>query len=512
MELLKTGIAGLDEILCGGIVPHNSYLIKGIPGSGKTTLGVEVIIQGIKTDQFGLIVTFEERPEKLYRDFANLGWDLRSYEQENRLKVISSSPMAAKEMLANPDSILSRYIADYKVERLLVDSISSFARLEENPVKLREIVHQFINSLITKEITPFFIMEAQQFRERKVSFEEYLTDAVIFLSYEQRGDRRRERFIEILKTRGHRHIEGRHALKIGNKGLEIYPSCQPSPGGFSVSPLRHERINSGVSGLDVLVSGGFPKGSNMLIAGSSGTGKTSIGIQFLAAGAQRGERGILVLLQENPANLILEAKSIGIDFQRLESENCVQIIYLSPIHICPDELMFRLKSVVKKHLTARLVIDSISDLLHSIADEDYRKDFIFSLTEFLRNQGVTSLMTYDAEQMFGSFTLAHNKVPGLIDNLIFLRYVEMEGEITRALSVLKMRGCQHDKGIHEIVTTARGLAIKKRFEGREGLMTGTAKKSIIEMDEIIDHVSRLDDAKKRFKSKKNKGFDPNFSS
>jgi len=509
MELLKTGIAGLDEILCGGLVPFNSYLVKGIPGSGKTTLGVEIILHGINHGELGLIVTFEERPEKLFRDFANFGWDLQQLEREKRLKVISTSPSAAKEMLSNPDSLLSRFIAESNVKRLLVDSISSFARLEENLVRLREIVHQFISSLITKEITPLFIMEKTQFNPSMVSFEEYLTDAVIELSHEQKGQRRRERSIEVIKTRGHRHLEGRHSLKIGSRGLEIYPSCQPSPGGYTVSSasLQKDKLGSGVTGLDPLLGGGFPNGSATLIAGSSGTGKTSICIQFLAAGARIGQRGLLVLLQENPTDLFTDARSIGIDLPRLERDKLITIMFLSPINICVDEVLYSIRQLVINHGISRVVLDSLSDLINSISDDNYMKDFVFTLTDLFGCNGITSLMTYDTGNIFGSFDLAHNKIAGFMHNLIFLRYVEMEGDISRALSVLKMRSSQHDKGIHEIVTTAQGLSIQRRFEGREGLMTGTAKKSVIEMDEIINHVSRLDDAKKKFRTMKQKGYE-----
>jgi circadian clock protein KaiC len=509
-ELLPTGIAGLDEILNGGLVAGNSYVLKGFPGSGKTTLGIQYVHAGaVEHGEPGLILTFEERPERLFRDALSLGYDLQRLQREGLVQVVSSSPSAVRSMLLDSNSPLSTALEQRGVRRVMVDSLTAFRKVYRDEWELRDAVMQLISSLMARSVTPLLIREVHGAAASAVdlSFEDYLSDAVISLAYSTARERHRSRTIEVVKTRSHPHIGGRHSMRIGPRGVEVFPSCQARTSAPAAAPERPRKVPTGVAGLDAMLEGGLLAGSSTMLAGSSGTGKTTLGLQFLARGLSRGERGLFITLQEPPAMLLHEAQSVGLRLQPLQEQGLLGILHASPVGLDVDELLFRLREECRRQPPARIVLDSLSDVISVVQDEGYLRDVIDSATGLFFEIGATTLMSYEVPELFGNFSLSHQRLSGLIDNVIFLRYVEMESELKRAISVLKVRGSNHDKRIHELVVTAEGVQVATVFEGREGLMSGAPKRvasagADLGMDEILDQMTSYQEARARFQSMK----------
>lgn len=487
----------------------NSYLIKGYPGSGKTTLGLQFIHAGVvEHREPGLVLTFEERPERLFRDALAFGLDLARLQAEGQLQVVSSSPAAVRQMLLDSTSPLSVSLDRRGVRRIMVDSLTAFRKVYRDEWELRDAVLQLIGALQSREVTPLLIREIHSTAEpagSELSFEDYLVDAVLQLGYAPSGQRRRARFIEVIKTRSHPHLGGKHSVRIGPMGLEVFPSCQPRAEESEAPPERGSKTATGVDGLDAMLDGGLGTGSSTMLAGSSGTGKTTLALQFLAKGLGRGERVLMLTLQEPPALLWHEAQSIGLRLRPFHASGQMALIYASPIGLDVDELLFRVRRSCLELRPSRVVLDSLSDVVSTIDEESYLRDYIYSLTSLFAELGATSLMTYEVAELFGQFTLTHHRISGLIDNVIFLRYVEMDSELKRAVSVLKVRGSNHDKRIHELTIGAEGVQVATVFEDREGLMSGAPKRIVrpagdVDMGSILENLAGYQEARQRFQS------------
>ena len=224
MELIETGIAGLDEVLYGGVVPDNTLLVEGTPGAGKTTLGMQYICHGaLHCGQPGIIITFEEEPDKLYRDALVFGWDLKELEKKNLLRIIPSSPEAVSEMLLKSESGFSRITSSIGATRIMVDSITHFRRITDDTQQLRVLLSKFLTGLGKITTSSVLIKEIESGQTEGANIEEYITDTVLRLTYEQGGKHRRERFIEVIKSRGQRHLSGKHTLKFTPGGLAVFP-------------------------------------------------------------------------------------------------------------------------------------------------------------------------------------------------------------------------------------------------------------------------------------------------
>ncbi|MBI2571680.1 MAG: AAA family ATPase [Candidatus Schekmanbacteria bacterium] len=498
-EKMSIGIEGLDEVLCGGLLRGRSYLVKGVAGSGKTTLGLQFLLAGAERwGEAGLLFTFEEKADKLQEDAASLGLDLREAERRGEVMVVATSPSAIGDLLSNPGGRIGKFLAEHAAHRAVVDSLTAFTALAAEPTELRARVNQFLAGLDREGLTPLLIVEESG--QVSASMFEYQVDGVIDLAFVSHGGRRRRRTIEVLKARGQPFLAGKHAVELGAGGIRVYPLAQPRGG--SATQRARERACTGIAGLDQMLGGGLLAGSTCLVAGSSGTGKTTLALSFLAQGGKSGEPGMMVSLQESAADLVDEAGAIGLGagFQK----GLVQVLYRSPIDLCPEELAYAAKQVVSRDGIRRVAIDSLSDLIAAATDEDLLRDTLYDLVDAFARAGVTAMFTHEIGEMFGPVSVTQERLSGLMHATIFLRFVEMDGRIRRAVSVLKMRGSAHDTSIQEIRTTGQGLVVEKRFEGREGLMRGAAQRSggsdEKRLEEIYDHVSRRQEALQRLKS------------
>ncbi|MBW7995266.1 MAG: AAA family ATPase [Candidatus Glassbacteria bacterium] len=515
-ELIKTGTEGLDEIFFGGIIPDNSLLVEGSPGAGKTTLGLQYIYRGAADfGQPGIIITFEEEPEKLYRDALVFGWDLRHLESRNLLRIIPSSPEAVRDMLLKPESGFSRISRSIGANRVMVDSITHFRRLTDNTQQLRVLLSKFITGLMKLTSSAVLIKEIESTEREGANIEEYIIDTVVRLSYEQHGRQRRERFLEVVKSRGQKHLSGKHTLRFNDTGLVVYPVCGALHGldgeGRKKTGKKQARahVSTGIEGLDLMCQGGLPAGSSSVVAGSSGTGKSVLAAQFMYDGLKGGEPVLLVRFGADESEAL---ETTGLFSARLEKhvgDGKLKVLFRSTHELAPDELLHELKSMLDQHKPGRLVVDSLSQLMQSVDDEEYTVDYLGALLKLFAHHGVTSLFTFEMDKMFGSLEIDSRRTLGLFDNLVLLRYVELEGEIHRAVAILKMRGTDHHKSIQEYVIGDKGIEVKHKFEKAVDVMGGGAASSgpdRLELKDILEDATRWAQATRRMRERQGGGF------
>lgn len=476
--IMKTGIDGLDRILEGGFLYHNSILFKGAPGSGKTTLGIQMIYNGItEYQENGIIVLFEQFPQQLFRDLSSYEMDLRPLEDEKKLVIIFAQPddvVASDKILDSP--LISRITdAVYEIgaKRILIDSITDFINIVKKDSEERERLLKFINSLKSLGLTP--IMTAERENEPgKIGFDEYLSDCVLLISNEATLDSTFQmRQIEVRKTRGHSHIRGRHPLNITSKGIEIYPRLSAKyfmneePKDFELT-----KIPTGIAGLDSLLSGGCTKGTSNIIAGMPGTYKSTIGAQFIAEGAKNNEPGLFITLSEDPDFIVEIMKSKGIELRKFIDDGMVKIIRLFPKEFYMEEMLYLLINEIESSKFKRIVIDSLNDIERSIENPDSYKDYISSMLALFFTKDITSLFIQKIDKFSGNTPLANIKYSSLFDGIIYVGILEIESAVHKVLSVLKMRGGDYTSDLREIVCGKNGLAVLDKFIGLSGILAG----------------------------------------
>src|SRR5437764_7813364 len=275
-------------------------LVEGAPGTGKTTLGLQFIHHGVVArGESGLILTFEEVPQQLYRDALNFGWDLRRLVQDGKLSVIFVTAEVLQRYLSDPEEMWQRLARGAMPRRVLIDSVTHFQQLTADEVRLREILNLFLGGMRRQGLTALLLKEMEQRNGGGIPFEEYAVDAVLRLTYVQEGEAGgRQRYLEILKTRGQEHVPGRHSFKFGPEGLRLFPHPRPRP----IEPPRVERrAFLGIAGFDQLLGAGVPAPTQVMLVGDTGVGKTLSALLFTYEGLQCGDCCAFVGCDEVPA-------------------------------------------------------------------------------------------------------------------------------------------------------------------------------------------------------------------
>jgi len=461
MARAKLGVAGLDAILHGGVVPGNAILVEGTPGAGKTTLGMQFIYSGItQHNEPGLIVTFEEFPSQMYRDAGMLGWDLQALANENKLKIISTSPAVFRQETAGPSGLITQMAREIGAERVMVDSISHFQRLTQDPAEQREIFNALVNMLKRGGFTAMFTKEVKSRSGDEVSFEEYASDTAFRLTYEIEASTQRARYVEVVKARGQDFIPGKHSFLIGRGGITVFPSVALSTDD-DAAKAHIERIDSGIPGLDEMLHGGFIRAWSLLLVGPAGSGKTIFGLQSVCFAAAKGESCLFLSLRERPSMLRATDESLSMPLGT-RGGGSVDLVYQAPLPLNPYALVYRLLQWIdRKHYT-RVVVDSLDDLSAGLGDPGRALSLIRLVLDELRRRGVTSILIWGSRSEDEAGTVASTPQSGLVDAIISLRFVESQGVVRSGLAILKSRGTAHSTDIRPYQITSQGLSVVSR--------------------------------------------------
>jgi circadian clock protein KaiC len=468
--LIKTGIKGLDSILLGGIPRGNVIIVQGVTGSGKTLMGLEFIYRGIALyDEPGLIVVFETSTDKLIRDAAEFGWDLQKMQEQKKLQIIFTSPQVLREELQSPISLLLETATEMGAQRIFIDGVGlldpTLGVVSAPRGAYRELLQQLIESLNRENLTTVLSLERGNDPCSVTTMEvtDFLADTVIQLNRERRG-RRIRRCLEVLKSRGQDYEAGEHTLRItGGLGLEVFRRVQapsrPNPKQQPTSSAKRALI--GVEAIDTLIGGGIFDGSTTMIVGVSGVGKTVLGTQILREGAlKQGTRGLLVSLDEHPAQIIRNAQTLGLNLDEQIADGTIQIMFESPQELDIDAHYARIIELIEKHDMQRMVIDGMTSYSTAIGETGVYRDFFHAIVAYSKQRLMTTFFNYENPEFLGiSSYMPDFPVSSIVDNLILMSLVEINNSLHRCMSVVKARGSKHSFDTREFEIGQGGISL-----------------------------------------------------
>ncbi len=490
---IRTMIEGCDEITHGGMPIGRTTLVSGTSGTGKTLLAMQFLYNGIKYfDYPGLFITFEESPYDVIQNAYSFGWDLQNLIDDGKLFILDASPDPdGQEVVGSFDlsALIERIqyaIRKYKAKLVSVDSVTAVFQQYDAASVVRREIFRLVARLKQLKVTS--IMTTERVDEygqiARFGVEEFVSDNVIVLRNVLEGERRR-RTIEILKLRGTTHMKGEYPFTITNEGINIFPL-----GAMRLTQRSSNvRVCSGVKRLDEMCGGGFFKDSIILATGATGTGKTLLVSKFLEEGCRMGERAILFAYEESRAQLSRNASSWGIDFEDMERKGLLKLLCSYPESTGLEDHLQMIKSEIAEFKPSRIAIDSLSALARGVTNNSFRQ-FVIGLTGHAKQEEITGFFTNTTDQFMGAHSITESHISTITDTIIMLQYVEIRGEMSRAINVFKMRGSWHDKGIREYTISQNGPDIKDSFRNYEKIISGSPTKITVDEKTELSRIVR----------------------
>ncbi len=471
---LPTGVPGLDDILGGGLPEFSLNIIAGSPGCGKTTMAHQFVFANATPERPAIYFTILGEPAiKMLRyqqqysffDPAKLGTAIR---------FINLSHIVLEKNLSAVLDEITRVVEEANPRIVVVDSfrtVETPALASSGDMHLQEFVQRLALLLTSWQATTFLIGE---YSDREIQNNPVFTVADGLILLHQNVERNSVvRKLQIMKLRGQLSVPGLHTFRITDAGLQAFSRTLGLLERKRSMPSTN-RLSTGIPDLDGMLGGGIPEGDSLLIAGPSGAGKSILATQFIGEGIRRGEPGIVAVFEERPQEYRGRAKSLGFHLDAPEHDELLEILYLRPLDLSVDETMHEILQAVKRIGAKRLVIDSLAGFEMALAP-GFRADFRESLYRMiisLTGVGVTVVSTVEVVESFTELPFTNYLISFLTDDIIRLRYVEIDGQLRKILTVVKMRGGLHSKDIREYEVTSKGLSIGSRMSGYRGLTSG----------------------------------------
>ena len=467
---LSTGIAGFDEILHGGLIPKRAYLARGGPGCGKTILGLHFLNAGIANNESNLYITLGEPAAQIKSNGAIFGFDTQA------IKFLDLSPGADFFTQVQTYDIFSpaeverepttqkiiETIETIKPTRVLIDSMTQFRYLCSDDFQFRKQVLSFISFLLQAGATVVFTSESSP--ETPDDDLQFISDGIIHLDNSPEG-----RNISVTKFRGSDFIAGLHSLRISSQGMQVAPRLQPQS--FKQEFIL-ESISSGIPELDELLHGGIERGTVTIFTGPTGVGKTTLGLQFMKEAAGRGERSVVYTFEESEETLIARSQAINIPVDAMVKNGNLLVERVEPLLLTHDEFANQVRYEVEQSGTRIVMIDSVAGYRIAMRGADLQSH-LHALCKYLQNMGVTIILINENETITGDFRATDLGISYIADNIVFLRYLEINGELQKAIGVLKKRLSNFEKTLREIEITRYGIKLGKPLVNLRKILSGT---------------------------------------
>jgi circadian clock protein KaiC len=471
LDLESSGSAALDRILGGGLPKRSTLVIAGEPGSGKTVLTLQTLFHAARQGKKCLYFTTLSEPAIKVIRYMQL-FDFFDVELMDRQIVFRDLGAKIREGAEQTLAEIQARVEEHQPAFVAIDSFRAISDLMREGNSMRSFVYDLAVQMAGWGATTLLVGEYT--RDEFQDFAEFAVADGILRMGSERQELTSVREIEVLKLRGAAYSSGRHYFDINRSGVLFYPRVgAPADMQSQPSAETDERLPTGIAGLDELLGGGLPRGSATIVQGGTGTGKTLIGLQFLLEGAKRGEKGVLFALEETPEQIRAIAQSVGCRLRELEDKDLLVVKYTSPVELSTDRFLHEAVEEVKKMKASRAVFDSLTTMALGVPVERRFKEMVYSIAKHMRGANVSLLLTVESEQLLGSALLSGHGVSFIADNLLQLRYVEIDGRLERAISVLKARGIKHESELRSMTIGADGVqVVQGRFKDMRGVLTG----------------------------------------
>ena len=475
MTRLSTGISGLDAVLKGGLPQGNMYLLEGDPGTGKTTIALQFMLNNVAQGGTGLYVTLSENRNELEQVAQSHGWNLEP---------IPTLELTSEELAGDPQmqytvfhpneveliSTLRRVLDE--VERLnptcvIIDSVSELRLLAGDSVRYRRQLLA-LKGFFSQRATTVLILDDRTGDGTDKQLQS-IVHGVVRLQKLEREYGATRRNLEVLKIRGSAYREGVHDYVIRPEGVVVYPRVLAIDAKLSTFSRR---VTSSVPQLDELIGGGLQPGTSNLIMGPAGVGKSTIAALYAVAAAERGEPGAIMAFDEIPTTLIGRCKRIGIGIEKQIARGALHIQQLDPAEMSPGEFSNNILNMVDGENSVRtVVIDSLNGFTHAMSGEHETVLHLHELLTCLNTRGVTTILTLAQHGVFGPMQ-SQVDVSYLADAIIMLRYFEVTGEVRQAISVMKNRASEHEHTIRELSFAGGRISVGAPLKDFQGVLTG----------------------------------------
>lgn len=480
-NLVKTGISELDDVLGGGLTEHRVYLLHGSPGSGKTTLALQYLLDGVKNGEKVLYVTLSETKKELLAVAESHGWSLDGIDifemvaqedelhTENHYTVYQPSEV---ELTVTTKAILAE-VERVVPTRVIIDSLSEVKLLAQTALRFRRQVLALKQYFTGRKCTVFFLDDNTSTQDDDLQLESIAHGVLTLeqLSPEYGAERRR---LRITKLRGQKYRGGYHDFIISRGGLDVFPR-------IIAAEHTDERssgvLSSGIDQIDMLLGGGIDRGTSVLLLGPAGAGKSSLAIQYAVASAKEGKRAIVFAFDERLSTMIHRSAGLGMDLEGYIKKGLITVCPIDPTEMSPGEFAFRVRESVEatgKNGGAQVVvIDSLNGYLNAMPEERFLTAQLHELLTYLGHKNVVTFLVVAQHGLLGNAMQAPIDTSYLADCVILFRYFEAHGEVRQAISVVKKRSGKHERTIREFKMSSDGIGIGEPLRQFQGVLSGT---------------------------------------